>query len=234
MPRTGTPSTNLWLKGGLFYGEAGDPFSMGTVFWVYDLKKNKVIFEGQSVNRHNRNIAIDLEGRAYYTGGGPNLYRYDPVTNTETRLAAAFPGGGWLRASTRAATDGTITLVTREPDAFFDFDPRTESLRKLADAESYVADIEIARGEHTAYYVPGAHGGAASLGFPLRQIDRKTGERRTKALLAPAVAAAIGITPAGAYSITAAPNGRDIYIAVNAGSQKGIGSHKLLVVHLPD
>jgi len=234
---TGTPSTNLWLQGGqigLFYGEAADPFSDQVVFWVYDIRADTVIFESEPLERNSRNIAIDREGRAYFSAGGPALRRYDPATNTEELIGAAFSNGGWLRASTRAASDGTITLVSRQPDAFFEFDPAADSLTHLADAESYVADIEMDPTERVAYYVPGAHGGGGALGFPLREIDRTSGALRTIALLGPPVEEASGVLPAGTYSITVGPDGRDIYISANAGPQGGFGIPVLLVVHLPD
>lgn len=228
----GTPSTNLWRPAGLYYGEAPAP-NGGTIFWVYDIAADQVIFEGPELVRNERNIAIDLLGRAYYGGGGTALRRYDPSTNTEELIDAAFPNGGWLRSSTRAASDGTITLVSDQPPAFLAFDPEAQSVALLADAESYTADIDMDPTERVAYYVPGAHGTSGSLGFPVQELNRASGSIRTVALLADAVQAASGLRPAGTYSITVSPDGRDIYIPANAGPS-GFNNPILLVVHLPD
>ena len=56
---------------------------------------------------HNsgRDIAVDGDGRAYYSGAGDELLRYDPAANAEERIGA-FPHPGKLRASSEPAPDG--------------------------------------------------------------------------------------------------------------------------------
>jgi hypothetical protein len=230
VPHTGTPSTNIWRAGKLFYGEANPPNATSVVFWVYDIAQQAVVYQSPARSRENRGIAVDLDGRAYTSDGGAGLYRYDPTTNSEQHFSAEFAGGGWLRASTRPASDGSIVMVTREPDEIYEFDPSLESLRYLASLSSYVADIELDPTGQRAYFAPALP--AATDPFVLSQVDRATGAVRAVIELATPLQSASGVRPQGTYSLSLSPDGRTLYIAANAGPQRGFGAPMLLVVHL--
>ena len=130
MPETGTPSTQMW--GGLFYGEANHPKSDswpdGKIFWAYDIARDKVVFTSPDLIDHNsgRDIAVDGDGRAYYSGAGDDLLRYDPAANAEERIGA-FPHPGKLRASSEPAPDGKIFMTTNKGDDYYAylFDPES-------------------------------------------------------------------------------------------------------------
>jgi hypothetical protein len=231
MPQMGTPSTNLWRAGGLFYGEANTP-DKDVAFWAYSIADGEVVYSGPKRPRFNRNIAIDAQGRAYTTDGGAGLYRYDPASHSEELLGVSFSNGGWLRASTKADAAGHITMVTQAPVGLYDFDPDGPSLTKLADGSDYIADIESDPTGKVAYYVPGAHGSSAS--FPLVEIDRATGAQRTIVSLADIVEGAGGTRPSGSYSINVSADGRTVFLAANGGTQSGFGQPVLVVVHLPE
>ena len=237
IPGMGVPSMTTYRKGGLVYAEANTPPKTLTdpdrevVFWVYDIRGNSVIFQSPRRPRNDRNIAVDADGRAYYAGLGSDLYRYDPATNSEGSLGLGFPGGGWIRASTRVAKDGTITLVTTEPNEAYHFDPGSPSLTLLATLPSDAADVDMDPTERVIYFVPNTVDAGSAL--PLYQLNRGNGTVRKIIDLAEAIEAAGGSRPRGNYSINVSPDGRSIYVPVNSGAN-GFGIPIFAVVHLPD
>ena len=242
MPETGTPSTQMW--GGLFYGEAnhpkGDSWPDGKMFWAYDVAHDKVVFTSPELIDHNsgRDIAVDRDGRAYYSGAGDDLLRYDPATNTEERIGS-FPHPGKLRASSEPTPDGKIFMTTNKGDDYYAylFDPETAALSELGPLPDDVADLALSASGEVAYFTPGAHGDGRELGFPLMEIDR-AGKIRTIVELGPLIDAAGGPYPAGTYSYSSDPGNRgDIYILANAGppgSDETFGQPMMIVVHLPE
>ena len=248
MPEMGSPSTQMWRAGGLFYGEAnypagkGRPWPEGKMFWVYDLAKQQVVFRSPKLLDHDsgREIAVDLKGRAYYSGAGRDLLRYDPATNTQERVAS-FPHDGKLRASSDPALDGRIFMTTNQGGKgeyyAYLFDPQAASLRELGLLPGDTADVAISGSGEVAYFTPGAHGQGRKIGFPLMEIDR-SGNIRTIVELGPIVDNAGGPYPAGTYSYSTDPaNPGDIYILANAGprgSDKAFGQPLLIVTHLPE
>jgi len=246
MPEMGSPSTQMWAAGGLFYGEANHPASKdapwpeGKIFWAYDVSSQKVTFRSPRLIDHGsgRDIAVDRDGRAYYSGGGRDLLRYDPATNTEERIAS-FPHDGKLRASSDPAPDGKIFMTTNKKGEYhaYLFDPEDGALTELAALAGDTADLAISASGQVAYFTPGAHGQGRELGFPLMEIDR-SGSKRTIVELGPIIAAAGGPYPAGTYSYSTDPaNPGDIYILANAGaigSDGNFGQPLLIVVHLPE
>ena len=241
MPETGTPSSQMW--GGLFYGEANHPKSDswpdGKMFWAYDVANDKVVFTSPELIDHNsgRDIAVDRDGRAYYSGAGDDLLRYDPATNTEERIGS-FPHPGKLRASSEPTPDGKIFMTTNKGDDYYAylFDPETAALSELGPLPDDVADLALSASGEVAYFTPGAHGDGRELGFPLMEIDR-AGKIRTIVELGPLIDAAGGPYPAGTYSYSSDPSDRgDIYILANAGppgSDETFGQPMMIVVHLP-
>jgi hypothetical protein len=184
-------------------------------------------------------MAVDLNGRAYYSGAGRDLLRYDPATNTQERVAS-FPHDGKLRASSDPAPDGKIFMTTNQGGGEYYaylFDPETASLRELAQLPGDTADLAISASGEVAYFTPGAHGQGRDLGFPLMEMDR-AGNMRTIVELGPIVDAAGGPYPAGTYSYSAdSANPGDIYILANAGpreSDKAFGQPVLIIAHLPE
>jgi hypothetical protein len=233
IPRMGVPSLALWRPGGLIYGEGSTPTDpREVVFWAYDVAGDSMIFQSPRRQSSDKNIAVDRNGRAYYAGIGAELYRYDPAENVEALLPVAFSGGGSLRASTRAAADGTILMVTVDPDEVYRFDPNGMTLTLLASLNRPASDIELDPTERVAYFVPVGLDGR--LAFELYELDRSTGAVRVLIELAAALEAVGAPRPRGSYSINVSPDGRLLYIAANAGEPDGFGSPIFLVVHLPE
>lgn len=233
IPRMGVPSMTLYRPLGLIYAEANTPTDpKDVVFWAYDIATDSVIFESPRRQRNDRNVAVDRDGSAYYTGLGADLYRYDPVSNSETPLGATFEGGGWLRASTRVATDGTILMVTTEPDEAYRFDPKRGTLTRIATLTRPIADIDLDPTERVAYFVPVGLDGLP--GFELYELNRSTGALRQLIDLGAAIEAAGGSRPRGSYSINVSDNGRTIYVAANSGDPDGFGVPMFIAVKMPD
>jgi hypothetical protein len=243
LPETGTPSTQMWRAGGLLYGEANHPsgddrrWPEGKRFWAYDVARGTLIFQSSDLIDHDsgRDIAVDRDGRAYYSGGGRDLLRYDPATNSEERVAT-FPHDSKLRASSEPAPDGRIFMTTSDYRAYL-FDPQDASLTELAGLPADTADLALSASGAVAYFTPGAHGNGRDLGFPLMEIDR-AGQIRTIVELGPIIDAAGGPYPAGTYSYSIDPaNPGDLYILANAGprgTDETFGQPLMIVVHLPE
>lgn len=243
MPTMGSPSTQMWPEGGLFYGEANHPVTKGAdwpegkLFWAYDLDDQKVIFRSENLIDHGsgREIAVDRDGRAYYSGAGRDLLRYDPKANAEQPIAS-FPHDGQLRASTRPAPDGKIFLTTKKENRAYLFDPEAKALKDLGALPSDTASLALSESGEAAYFTPGAHGQGRDLGFPLMTIDRD-GNVEKILDLGPLIEAAGGPYPAGTYSYSTDPaHPGNIYILANAGpngSAETFGQPLVIVVHLP-
>jgi hypothetical protein len=232
IPRLGVPSMTLFRSAGLIYGEANthtEPKEV--IFWAYEIASDAIVFQSPRRQRNDRSIAVDLDGSAYYMGVGSDLYRYDARINAESPLGVAFPGGGWLRASTRIAADGAIVMVTTQPDEAYLFDPSSTSLTLLATLPRSIADIEMDPSERVAYYVPVGLDGLP--GFELNELDRTTGSVRRVVDVGAAIEAAGGSRPRGGYSINASPDGRTIYVAANSGEPDGFGVPVFIAIHLP-
>ena len=232
IPRMGVPSIALFRSGGLIYGRASTPTDpRETIFWAYAIASDSVTFQSPRRQASDKNVALDRDGRAYYSGTGPELLRYDPATNTESAIAT-FSGGGSLRASTRVAADGTLLLVTVEPNEVYRFDPLTTTLSLLSALPRQASDIELDPAERVAYFVPVGLDGRPA--FELYEIDRATGSIRMLLDLGAALAAAGASAPRGSYSINASADGRMLYLAANSGEPDGYGVPIFIVVHLPE
>ncbi|MGI9492168.1 MAG: hypothetical protein ACR2QF_07205 [Geminicoccaceae bacterium] len=244
MPKMGSPSTQMWSERGLFYGEANHPVTRdsdwpeGKLFWVYALAEQQVVFQSEQLIDHGsgREIAVDRDGRAYYSGAGRDLLRYDPDTNAE-QLISAFPHAGKLRAATGPAPDGKIFMTTNKDNRAYLFDPQSTAFEDLGPLPSDAASLALSASGEEAYFTPGAHGQGRGLGFPLMAIDRN-GTTRTIVELGPLIEAAGGPYPAGTYSYSTDPeHPGNIYILANAGptgSGDVFGQPLVIVVHLPE
>jgi hypothetical protein len=232
VPRMGVPATALFRPRALLYGEASTPTEpRETIFWAYDIAGDSLIFQSPRRQVTDKHVAVDHDGHAYYSGLGPSLYRYDPATNSEILLDAAFDGGGTLRASTRVALDGTILMMTVDPPEVYRFDPGASTLTLLASLARPGSDIELDPTERVAYFVPVGLDGL--LAFELYELDRATGSVRSLIDLGAAIAAVGSTRPRGSYSVNVTPDGSTLYIAANAGEPDGYGSPVFLAVRLP-
>jgi hypothetical protein len=232
IPHMGVPSLSSFRAGGLLYAEANTPTDpKEAVFWAYDVERDSVVFQSPRRQRNDRHIAVDGDGNAYYAGPGSELYRYDPRRNSEAKLSE-FPGGGWLRTSTRQAADGSFVLVTTEPDEAYRFTPGAPSLTLLASLPRAIADIELDPSERVAYFLP--VGLDLGTGLELYELSRQDGTLRTLLDIGAAIEDAGGSRPRGSHSLVLSPDGKTLFIGANSGEPDGYGIPELIIVHLPD
>ncbi len=236
--RRGIPSLASWPEAGLVYAEAVDPTSSPNQgeFVVFDVTSGEVVFADATTSHVGfRAMAVDGQGRAYFSQGDSRLAVYDPTTN----LVSDYPGilpGGWLRAATAPGPDGVIYAVTREPDVFFSMTPEGQ-VTNLGPAPGYVASMVVDPAGETVYFAPYAHGGSYTRGGPLMAMDTATGEQRVVAELNDAAEDRLGVRLGGTYNLAISDDGRTLYLGMNAAplsTQGGFGEVVLLVVDLLD
>ena len=205
-----TPSTNLWREGGILYGEANTFGRDAVRFWAYDLASGER-FTADPVNRSNRNIAIDGQGRAYF-GEGP-LFRYDP-SNGEVTQVPGYPGGV-LRASTRTRADGSMVMITDRGNEAYLFGPEAQTFEHIASMTGYVASVALDAGGDSFYVVPGAHGGRD---FTVERFTIADGSRTELGTLMARIQAdnPSGLGPCSTYGIHSSLDGTRLYMAANA------------------
>jgi hypothetical protein len=235
VPEHGLPSLAGWADGGLVYGEAPDPLNdelWQGPFFVYDVARRETVFQDDDAAHVGfRNIAVDADGRAYFSAWDGALRMYDPRAGETMDVPGRLPGA-WMRASTRPASDGTVYGVTTDPDVFFAIEPSGE-IRTIGPARGYTPSIALDPDGTHILYVPGGHGDSWEQGTPLISVDPETGQEEVLVELAPAAEAALGLRLGGTYDLAVDPSRRIAYIGMNAGTNDSFGEVVLVIVHLP-
>jgi hypothetical protein len=245
VPEHGVPSLAGFGRDELVYGEAVDPHSgeardqqRGELF-VYDTVKRKTIFRSSDrTNALFRNIMIDGRGRAYVADADGKLLVYEKGASELRPAGVQLPGGGWLRASTKPAPDGTVYGVTQglDEDSYWLFALQPDmAVRSLGKARGYTASLALdARGSRL-YYVPGAHGDSYETGTPVMAVDTRTGEQDVLVELNRLAEDELGLTLGGSYSVAFDAKRRVLYVGLNAGVSRDDpwGEVALAVISLP-
>jgi hypothetical protein len=227
VPEHGIASLAALGRNELLYGEATLPDPTGPdrghdqgAFFVYDAKKGRVVFRSDDPSHAEfRNILVDKKGRAYVAGEGGHLLVYEPGAASLRESKERLPGGGYLRASTRPAPDGTVYGVTENPEEFFALSP-DGSIRALGRARGYTASMALDPDGSRFYYVPGAHGDAYEQGTPVVAVDTATGKQEVVAELNDLARDHLGLTLGGSYNIAVDRTGRTLYVGLNAGATR--------------
>ncbi|MDH3678871.1 MAG: hypothetical protein OEV40_02855 [Acidimicrobiia bacterium] len=223
---------------GRVYGEAVDPFLdpasyPGGGFFVYDVASGEVAtFEPDPAHAGFRNVMIGPDGQAFYANEDGGLFTYDPTSGSIS--VTEIDLGADLRASTSAASDGTIYGVTDRPTfEFFALD-QDGQLDILGATPAYTTSLALLPDESGFLFVPGAHGQASEIGAPLIAVDSQTGEQTTLVELAELVSDEFGLVLGGTYSVTVDRERQLAHIGFNAGSQRDPwGEVVFVVVELP-
>ncbi len=234
----GVPSMAGWPDGGLLYVEAANPElhdPQRGAFAVLDMVTGEQVFATEDDEEHRgfRAMAVDANGGVLFSRSDGGLARWDPETGELTDLDIALPGK-FLRAATSPAPDGTVYLVTEDPDVLFALSADGE-LRELGEAAGYTAALALAPDGSRLWYVPHAHGGAAEVGTPVIEVDTETGEQRTVIELDPLAQDALGLSLGGTYNVAVDPTGSTLFLGMNAGepgSDSPFGEVVLVTVEL--
>ncbi len=231
----GVPSLTGWQDGGLLYGEAAIPAdeTRGD-FFVYDTQDLEVRFRTDEPSPIGfRNVAVDREGRAYYSIGGGRLAVYDPDTNEVSTHPDPIPGE-WLRSSTRPAPDGTVYGATID-DVLFALEPSGD-VRTLGTARGYTPSVALHSDGTRLFYVPAIPGGSWEQGTPLISVDTTSGEQTVVTELNPPVEETLGLRLfGGSFDVAVDPSGDVLYVGMNAGppaDEAELGTVILMIVHL--
>lgn len=235
----GVPSMAGWPAGGLLYAEAADPERFDPqrgAFVVIDMATGEQVFATDDEEDHRgfRAMAVDAEGRVTFSRTDGRLARWDPATGELSDLDVELPGE-FLRAATPPAADGTIYLVTQEPDVLLALAPDGE-VRELGDMAGYTASVALSPDGERLWYVPGAHGDAADEGTPLIEVDTASGDQRVLVELDPLARDALDLSLGGTYNVAVDPKGEVLYLGMNAaepGADDTFGEVVLVVVDLP-
>jgi hypothetical protein len=206
----------------LLFGEAVTPTresaagSTQGAFFVYDVAKRKVVFRADDERLDGfRNVLVGPDGSAYVAGRDGQLFVYRPGDD-RLRAHPELLGGGFLRASTAPAPDGTVYGVTQDPNALFALHPdgRVES---LGPSRGYTTSIALDPDGRRFYYVPGATGTSWRQGTPVIAVETETGEQTVVARLNDLAEQELGLTLGGSYDVAIDPSGARLYVGVNAG-----------------
>ena len=239
VPRHGIPSLAGSAARGLLYGEAVDPLQSERrdtgSFFAYDTDAGRVSFESDDADHIGfRNILVGPDGTAYLAAEGGRLLAYEPGSDALRALPDPLPGGGWLRASTAPAPDGTVYGVTQDPDRLFALHPDGR-ITDLGEARGYTASLALAPDGSRFFYVPGAHGDAYEQGTPLIAVDTETGDQTVVAQLNPPAEQELGLRLGGSYDVVVDPSGDRVYVGLNAAdpeAEDAFGQVVLAIVHL--
>ncbi|HET6773808.1 MAG TPA: hypothetical protein VFH36_10895 [Acidimicrobiales bacterium] len=235
----GIPSLAGWPEGGMLYVEAADPERFEPqrgAFVVLDMTTGEQVFATDDDEDHRgfRAMAVDADGRVMFSRTDGRLARWDPAMGQLSELDVELPGE-FLRAATAPAPDGTLYLVTQDPDRLLALDPG-DRLRDLGEMAGYTASVSLSADGERLWYVPDAHGGAAEQGTPVIEVDTATGEQRVLVELAPLARDELELTLGGTYNVAVSADGTQLYLGMNAaplGADDTFGEVVLVVVDLP-
>jgi hypothetical protein len=215
------PATNSWPEGRLLYGLAVEGQTTNPSsgpFWVMDLDTQQVIFTSDpSLPYEHRMILVDANGNAYFATDVDGIAKYDVANNSVAVLPGVeFPSGGWLISGTRESADGWIYGVTSSPNMIYRFNPSSLVLEEIGTAWGTTRHVVLDPTDRYMYYVPNAHGDAFEIGAPLLQFDVVTRQHKVIAFLNNATEAQFGYRLGGSYALDVDPEGKWVYINLNA------------------
>lgn len=229
-------ATNSWPEGRMLYGLAVEGGTNVGPFWAMDLETQQIVFTSSpTLPSQHRMIVVDAEGNAYFTTAGNGLAKYSPATNSVSTLSVGFPSGGWLRAGTEESADGWIYGVTRSPEKIFRFNPTTEVIQEIGTAWGYTTHAVLDPTGRYMYYIPDAHGNAHQKGTPLLQFDVVSRQHKVIAFLNSVIEPQFNYRLGGTYSLDLDPEGKWIYINMNASvpGGNGFGTPAVIAVEIP-
>jgi hypothetical protein len=228
----GTASMAGTSDGATLFLEMVEPESNASELVIYDVQARQQVAALADAHIGNRALAVGSDDRVYFSSGATRLSVYDPASGRVAEVDASIPGEV-LRAATPPRADGSIVGVTRDPDEFFILH-NDETIEPLGSAADYTASLAMSPDGGRVYYVPGAHGGSGELGTPVIELDVETGEQTTLVALFDAAAEMLDVRLGGSYNVVLDPQGRRLYVGLNAGeADETFGRVFLAIINLP-
>ena len=154
-----------------------------------------------------------------------------------------------MRCATKETSDGYVYGVAHKTTELFRYSTKTDELKWLGKvflSGGYTTVMELSPDEKYLYFLPGAHGKAATSGTPIVRYERATGRQTIVAFLAPYAEKHLGYVPGGTYGMKLSADGRTIYVNFNghvvddlkpAAIKKmtpGFGCTGFAAIHLPE
>ena len=239
-PGYGYPSTNMWSNGNIFYAEAFDKFTDPNYtihFLAYDLTTHQVkYFGGHTGSSFGRSFFVDASGNAYFNNGGGHLDKYNPLTNTVTELPNLMPGSQ-IRQITRPDANGYMYATLQDTQVLFRFNPADGSFTSLTTTEADTPAMDLDPTGRYIYYMPGGHNAWGTSNDPIIQYDIQTNTKRTITTLSDYVATNYLNYLGGSYNVTVSPDGRTVYIGLNAdktAAKTGFDNPVFAAIHIPN
>lgn len=199
---------------------------------VYDPLARRSITSVTDPHIGNRALAVGGDDRVYFSASESRLSVYNPADGTVSDIADSIPGE-FLRAATAPRVDGSIVGVTRDPHEFFILQP-DGGVQRLGSAAGYTASLAMSADGRHVYYVPGAHGNSGEMGTPVIDLDPETGQQSTLVELFDPVAELHDVRLGGSYNVVLDPQGRRLYVGLNAGEgDETFGRVFLAIINLP-
>ncbi len=164
-----------------------------------------------------RNVLLDGKGRAYVAGEHGHLLVYEPGAKELRELPQRLPGGGYFRASTNPAPNGTVYGVTQNPEELFALSA-DGTIRSLGAPRGYTTSLALDPDGSRFFYVPGAHGDAFEQGTPVIAVDTTTGDQTVVAELDGLAEKHLGLTLGGSYDVAVDAKGKTLFVGLNAGA----------------
>ncbi len=162
-----------------FYGGTApgkDSINQKVQFFVLDVQTGKVLLQADD-GPDRVMIFSSSTGRVFWEGKmyDPQTHRVTPANVPHVRAASRETAQGWVYGTSHRSADLWALNV------------RTGELQTLGSGavgtQEYISSIEVDPTGRYLYYIPGAHGGAASDGSPVVRFDTTTKQRHVIAFL---------------------------------------------------
>ena len=225
----GDPNNKYVASG---YKSYKDPYEVK--FLVYDVEKQKVIFHGaHETFNYGRDFFVDADGNAYWNAADTTLEKYDPKTNSVSKLSVKMPGAS-IRRTVGPDANGVMYGVTHDTKKLFSFDPKTEKIRTITTVWADSPGMDVTPDGKYVYCVPGGHG--PSSGTPLIQVNVADGSQKVIAFLHAPIWEQAKFHLGGTYCVQVSEDGANAYVGFNGkpGAQdKAWGGLAVVAVQIP-
>src|SRR5690606_30532916 len=108
-----------------------DPYKIE--FLAYDVNAKKVVYQGAHEGlAYGRDFFVDAEGNAYWNNGEGSLEKFDPATNSVSKVKAKMPGNR-IRRTVGPDNNGVMYGVTPDTHKIFSFDPKADKIKAITE-----------------------------------------------------------------------------------------------------